>query len=117
MLMVVFGAGASYDSIPSRPPGVYPTHTLPSRLPLANELFDDRPLFREAITRFPQCQAVIPYLQRLPDGVSLERVLEGLQREANEYPQRNQQLAAIRFYLQYLIWRCERDWGSEAGGV
>jgi len=36
-LMVIFGAGASYDSNPERPIGIYP-----SRPPLANELFEDR---------------------------------------------------------------------------
>jgi hypothetical protein len=40
MLMVVFGAGASYDSIPSRVPSG--AIKLEERLPLADELFDDR---------------------------------------------------------------------------
>jgi hypothetical protein len=54
MLLVIFGAGASYDSIPTYPPGTHiPTgDTLNKfhRPPLANELFENRPVFAEAIT-------------------------------------------------------------------
>ena len=39
MLMVVFGAGASYDSVPAHPVGVEDI-----RPPLAKDLFQDRPI-------------------------------------------------------------------------
>src|SRR5271156_5127550 len=56
MLLVIFGAGASYDSAPTYPPGT----SIPAgdvlngfhRPPLANELFANRPVFAEAIMRF-----------------------------------------------------------------
>jgi hypothetical protein len=42
MIMVIFGAGASYDSVPSRPPrGLNARQFLPNRPPLASELFLD----------------------------------------------------------------------------
>ncbi len=110
MLLVVFGAGASYDSVPSRPPNDYSPARLPDRPPLANQLFDDRPEFVSAMARFPQCQPVVPYLQQLPPDGSVERVLEDLQAEARDYPQRHQHLAAIRFYLHYVLWGCELRW-------
>ncbi len=90
--MVVFGAGASYDSIPSRPPNEYPPFKLPDRLPLANELFDDRTSFINEMSRFHEIQPIIPYLQKLPSDRPVERVLEGLQAEAEDYPIRLQQL-------------------------
>lgn len=117
MLMVIFGAGASYDSVPSRSPTTFPPRDLPDRPPLANELFDDRPRFIEAISRFPQCQPIIPYLRHLQAGTTLERVLEQLQTEAEEYPERHKQLAAVRFYLHYVLWECKRFWNEIAKGV
>ncbi|MFQ5915739.1 MAG: SIR2 family protein [Nitrospinota bacterium] len=62
------------------------------------------------MARFPRCQPVIPYLQRVPSDESVERVLESLQAEAEEYPERHRQLAAIRFYLHLMLWECERFW-------
>ena len=117
MLMVVFGAGASYDSVPSRPPIPFPGAQLLDRPPLANELFADRPRFVEAIRSFPKCQPVIPYLRHLPRDGSVEQVLEGLQAEAEEYPERHRQLAAVRFYLHFMLWECERYWNDVASGV
>lgn len=118
MLMVVFGAGASYDSVPSRPPDRFPKGTLDDRRPpLANELFDDRPSFVDAMSKFRKCQPVIPYLQNLPKDGSVERVLEGLQAETEQYPERHSQLAAIRFYLHFMMWECERFWKEVAKGV
>jgi hypothetical protein len=45
MLMVIFGAGASFDAVPSRKPVEH--HALSERLPLAPELFADRTKMRE----------------------------------------------------------------------
>lgn len=117
MLMVIFGAGASYDSVSSRPPKHYPPVQLPSRPPLANELFDDRPNFRQAMQRFEECKAIIPYLQSRPPNVSVEERLESLQAEADDFPRRHQQLAAIRYYLHFMLWECEQEWKGLAGGI
>jgi hypothetical protein len=114
MLMVVFGAGASYDSAPSRRPKEW---TLAERLPLANELFGDRPDFAEAMSRFPKCQPVVPYLRHLAPGSTVEEVLEKLQGDAGDYPERHRQLAAVRYYLHYMLWQCEYKWLAVAKGV
>jgi hypothetical protein len=87
------------------------------RPPLANELFSDRPEFVQVMTRFRQCQPIIPYLQQLSEGHSVEQVLEGLQQEAEEYPERHRQLAAIRYYLHFMLWECERRWHEVAKGI
>jgi hypothetical protein len=91
MLLVIFGAGASYDSVQQmRPPNVplsaqrpiprqYPAHE-EARPPLANQLFDTRDIFAKAMGQFPDCKALVPLLRR-PD-VSIERELARFQKQA-----------------------------------
>jgi hypothetical protein len=117
MLTVVFGAGASYDSIPSRPPG---RHEEPQtrwyRPPLANELFGDREIFADAISRFDRLQPVIPRLRHTA-GKNVETALRKLQDEATDYPERKKQLMAVRYYLHHSLWDCEAQWRTLAKGV
>ncbi len=84
MILVIFGAGASYDSVPARPPSEprYVRERLDCRPPLANELFLDSGPFAEGLSRFPECHAIVPYLRRVPPDQTLEHVLETLQAEA-----------------------------------
>src|SRR6266852_5014379 len=103
MLMVIFGAGASYDSFGGVRP---PTYENSFRPPLANQLFSLR--FGDDYNLFPQCHAVIGLLQR--PGVTVETVMEELQQQAANYPTGLKQLAAIRFYLQRMLGRCQREW-------
>jgi hypothetical protein len=111
MLMVVFGAGASYDSVPSIPIRAK-DHDRP---PLANQLFDTRPAFKATMARFRRCLPIIPYLQ--DQHAAVERVLETLREEAKDHPERYRQLAAIRYYLQYALWELEHRWNNLAQGV
>jgi hypothetical protein len=113
--MVVFGAGASYDSSSSFPPETFPPPD--ERPPLANQLFEDRPLFVSLRDQFPKCLPVIPYLQRPPAGTSVEHVLETLQSESDSYPERYKQLAAIRYYLHLMLWECGEAWKGLISGV
>ena len=116
MNMVIFGAGASYDAIPSRGPRAWPRNRLGPRLPLAAELFLPEGLFAECLARFPKCKAIVPYLLSPKSGIEAE--LEKLQREAETYPERTRQLAAVRYYLQDMISTCQAQWLSVApGGV
>ena len=117
MIMVIFGAGASYDSVPSRPPSGYIRQQLLSRPPLATELFLDQGFFAESLRRFPQCKPIVPYLQSIPPEATLEHTLETLQAEGEADPERNRQMAAIRFYLHFMIWECERQWNDVAHGI
>jgi SIR2-like domain len=117
MLMVIFGAGASYDSIPTYPP--MPGEPWPIseyRLPLADHLFANRPLFADVLAMFPRCHAVVPRLRDLR-GRLLEQELEQLQGEAEEYPTTYKQLAAIRYYLHEVLWQCENKWKEHAKGI
>lgn len=123
MLLVVLGAGASYDSDPDRPPSYDPTtsriENLPPneqhRPPLANRLFDNRPQFLTAMQRFPDCLALIPHLRR--SGVAVEKELSRLQAEASTYPERYRQLAAVRYYLHFALGQCQDRWRGIHGGV
>jgi hypothetical protein len=112
MLMVIFGAGASYDSASDYPPNVDHDEARP---PLANELFDNRSMFRSVLAQFWECQPLVSRLHH-PDP-SLEAHLELAQSQAEEHPIRHQQLAAIRFYLREIIWRVEGQWANKHRGV
>ena len=114
MLLVILGAGASYDSAPSKDPSAsHINRELQHRPPLANQLFGDRPYFGEIMNKYPKCLDIAPRLRHLPEGVSVETVLQGLQFESREYPERLQQLASIRYYLQDIVSSCSNQWVHE----
>jgi hypothetical protein len=121
MLMVVFGAGASYDAIPSFPPGTSPLempyYDKNNRMPLADHLFEDRANFVEVLNEYKECHPVVPYLRNRISGKSVEQVLQGLLAEADQYPQGRKQLAAIRYYLQSMIYHTEDKWWRVGNGV
>jgi hypothetical protein len=110
MILVILGAGASYDSVAELPPGS--GGVLPERPPLADELFDSRPAFRDAVRRLPLCHEIVPLL-RDRGGRSLEDVLAELALEATTYPKRHQQLMALRYYIQAVLRQIEDPWLME----
>jgi hypothetical protein len=119
MLMVVFGAGASHDSIDVKPPGGgNPGWTIDEqfRPPLANDLFGFTELFADAMGKFEKLQPIVPILRRT-GGKNVETVLQELQDEAAVYPERLCQLMAVRYYLHYALWECERSWKHLSKGV
>ena len=111
MLMVVFGAGASYDSASALLPDRFRSTWRP---PLANQLFDFQ-RFGPFIEQFPRCQPIITHLQGA--DVNVERVLEKYQTEAGKDPERIRQLAAVRYYLQRMLSHCTSAWTNETRGV
>ena len=126
MLMVIFGAGASYDSsstytIGMTPPGYGLDQANDfHRLPLAKDLFANRPLFIEAIERFPQCKTIVPKLRSpavLSGRISIETVLSETQEQATTYPRAMRELAAVRCYLHYAITHCESSWKEITKGI
>jgi len=117
VLMVIFGAGASHDSIPSRPPERFPRHMLTERPPLAADLFYPEDFFRDGLLQYPRCKPIVPYLQSIPAGKTVEAVLEELQVEAESDPERQHQLVAVRYYLNSVINGCQDRWSCLARGV
>jgi hypothetical protein len=112
MLMVVFGAGASFDSYSSKPPDRHDPDSLieQRRPPLADDLFDERTSFVSVTDRFPAMQPLLPSLRRRPPGQSLEAYLARL--DSENRPQRREQFAALRYYLQAAVSVCEQGWRS-----
>jgi hypothetical protein len=123
MLLVVFGAGASYDSDPDHLPPLYDPNVRADRLPplehhrppLANSLFDNRPQFLNAMESFPECLVLISRLRK--PGVAVEQELAKFQEQASVYPDRHRQLIAIRFYLRRALWECQDRWNGVHHGV
>lgn len=113
MLMVVLGAGASYDSSPDLAVGM---RDEPLRPPLANDLFINRAHYRQFRDRYPQFHEVIPELLPRPGG-TIEDALQRLQDEGGRNPRRKPQLLAIRYYLKDLLSFLSANWLSQVGGV
>jgi len=109
MLMVIIGAGASFDSSADHRASTYSL----KRPPLANDLFHHR--YGRFRAQFPQFQGVLAEL--VPKaGRSVEDVLQRLQGESGANPMRHQQLAAIRYYLRSLLSVVPAEWLSVVGG-
>jgi len=125
--MVIFGAGASFDSSPTYLPGAVPPlasetdrHNDYNRPPLAKDLFANRPLFVEALDVFPKCKTIVPRL-RAPDVISghtsIEALLQEIEEEAKTYSRGPQELAAVCCYLQRAINECETHWRETTRGI
>jgi hypothetical protein len=113
MILVIVGAGASYDSVPNHRPEELQSF----RPPLADRLFDDRPLFQQIAARFSRCQPIVPHLRHLKEKVTLEQTLAEFRDGADKNPERHKQLAAVRYYLQEALYRCEQGWRQVHTGV
>jgi hypothetical protein len=121
MILVIFGAGASYDSCPTLPvKGLNPQgvrNQRPERPPLAAELFYNNDIFSQPLRQYWECNPIVPYLRDVPSGVSFEEILDTLQEESKTDPIRIKQLTAVRFYLQDMLFRCEGHWSGQTGGI
>jgi len=115
MLLVVFGAGASYDSAPTYRPE---WGGRAERPPPASQLFTDKPRFAFALQEFSECQPLVPFLRHPPGGVTVEELLQKYQEEASSDSQRYPQLAAIRYYLQRILGSDQQnEWDGVHRGV
>jgi hypothetical protein len=120
----VFGAGATFDSVPDRPvTALYPAlrpplgadHPDNDRPPLANQLFDNRPQFVRAMTLFPSCLPLIPLLRK--PGIIVETELARIREQAQFYPQAHKELASIQYYLHVAIGECQDKWRARHSGI
>jgi hypothetical protein len=114
MLMVIFGAGASYDSLVDIGVG-HPDREL--RPPLANQLFARRGPFESTVEKYWECRPIIPRLRQLTQNTNLEQVLEALRAEGEYDEQRYVQLNALRYYLRNVVGVCSQLWPAETRGV
>jgi hypothetical protein len=108
MLLVIFGAGASFDcGLPLQP----------LRIPLAADLV--APSFGSIAMDIPASRPIIDRLRyRMTAGRagSLETELASLSEQANSSPERRQQLIAFRFYLLEVIRSTAERWLNNAFG-
>lgn len=107
MLMVIFGAGASYDSTNLRKPGSG-DNWANERLPLARDLFHDR--YRSIMSRHSAIQGLVTRLQKAAANYALEQELERLRDEEGRYPYLSPQLLELRYYLHSLIAETTNHW-------
>jgi len=123
-LLVIFGAGASYDSVNPRTV-VFETDLRSvgsdyHRPPLAAELFDARRNFNDVLKLYPHFIGRVPDLRRkagIAGGLNVEHELEQIKTEAERYPPAAVELAAMRFYLRRVLWDCGGAWHNMAAGA
>lgn len=127
MLMVIFGAGASFDSSQNHLPKPIPRERAGGtirfqddypevfRPPLTNGLFE-RSEFEEFSSRIPRLAGVLGQLRSMPLG-SLESELLDLDSRAPRNTLRAQQLVAFRYYLQLLLSITVHRWLERIGGA
>lgn len=122
--MVIFGAGASYDSCSTYPPGVHlQTGAVQDKFhrpPLANELFDNRPNFNRVLEFFPQCKPVVPRLRApalFKDQTPIEVVLQEIETQSTTDTLARVELLAVRCYLQVTITESGNNWITNTGGI
>jgi hypothetical protein len=118
MLMIVFGAGASYDSSTDYSPSVDRVTSMEGnpivlrgvRPPLADQLFELRQIFASAAEKIPKCELILNQLRNRQSDASVEQQLEKLRQQALKYPEGQRQLVSVRFYLQWTIAQCQSEW-------
>jgi|SRR5579871_5532503 len=111
MLMVILGAGASFDSAPSAPPANKQFDNI--RMPLADSLFESRDWFSNIMNTYSMMIPIVPKLRAAGTSKTVEKVLEEYQAASRGDPAAHQQLVAVRFYLQHMIRECQDRWTSQ----
>ncbi len=114
VLLIIVGAGGSYDSDWRRSPKKEAeTHAAMRqfegyeyRPPLAKDLFDER--FGRHVARYPPSQGLMVRLRRASPAV--EEELERIRSEAKTQEHLPRQLIATRYYLRELIGQTVEEW-------
>jgi len=102
MLLVIFGAGASYDSAPCSQSAEIAR--MVQRPPLAKDLVARN--YDSLTTELPQARPIIDLLRtrmETDEAASLEVELSRIAADAGTSPTRARQLVAFRFHLARLI--------------
>src|SRR6266542_1641611 len=78
-LAIIFGAGASYDFLPTYPANDSYSNSLKQhRIPLANHLFQNRSDFADIAVKLRRLLPILPELRNRTGNRSVEEVLEEL---------------------------------------
>lgn len=120
-LAIIFGAGASYDFLPTYPSGDSSSNFLKQfRIPLADHLFENRSEFANIAKKLRRLVPILPELRNRSGNRSVEEVLEelrSLERNNPYWARRQRELAAVRFYLQQALWWSEVTMVEHSAGV
>jgi hypothetical protein len=117
MLLVIFGAGASFDSVPKRD---WSTEQDISehKLPLAAGLFQSREPFRRAVEEYWECAPLVGKLRHVvARRENIETYLEREVVESESDQTTLSQLVALRHYIDQIISECSRKWLGLCNGV
>lgn len=131
MLMVILGAGASYDSAEAfRIPEPIAGHTIPGpvrnavdpgapwRPPLAKSLFlNTDGAFGDLVSKYPKLSHVLPLLRDSSTNISVEEKLEALQVRSADNSETKRELASVKFYLADLLMTITDKWTDRIDGV
>lgn len=121
MLTVVFGAGASYDSVDrERVSTPFDSPNNQYQPPLANGLFSDRPPFNNIVARYPAVAPLVRHLRGVvPETRSVEDELERIseQAETSKRQDLQERLVAVRYYLRDALTECGNAWFDAASGM
>lgn len=117
MLLVIFGAGSSYDSAPNRPVESNSADHERGRPPLTDDLFVNTPAHHETLGKFPRVLPLVPRLVNTGQGKSLEAKLADLENESRSYPKRRSDIVSIIYYLHRRIMQCDSKWIKELNGI
>jgi hypothetical protein len=112
--MVIFGAGASYDSSDTFPPKVPESEEW--RPPLADDLFQYRESFDRWVQEYRECVPIVPRLRRHA-GTTLESEMDRLRNEARHEARTAVELKAVRYYLRRILWHCGDNWRVRTNGA
>ena len=120
-LAIIFGAGASFDFVPTYPPPDSSNSAVRDlRIPLANQLFENRAEFASIAEKLRTLPPIVPQLRHRTGNKSVEEVLEELrsmERDHLYWARRQRELMAVRFYLQKAIWWAETAMVHQARGI
>lgn len=111
VLVVVTGAGATYDSIGSIPPTSHDVR----RPPLTQQLFAEGYLQRY-LAPYPAARSLIAALSIDPSKADFETLLSR-ELEASRSPDLARRFVALRFYLRDLIEESSADWSDIVVGA
>jgi hypothetical protein len=97
-LVVIYGAGASYDCASGT---TFPEY----RPPLVSGLFHAQDTYMQILNQYPLAEAAAPDIRRAVAAAPLETILrEELKKSPHEYDRRR--FRAIPLYLQHLLVEC-----------
>lgn len=131
MLMVIFGAGASYDSAQAYPlvysggaSQNFGASALPVdqggpwRPPLANDLFLNRDgMFGAIVAKYPKLSHILARLRSPSSERSVEQTLESLQEQGKNSPETQRELASVRYYLCEFLNEVTEEWSKRTNGA